>query len=445
MKKGRLFIEGFLWAGVYLALVLAPLGIVLLGPPPTQEAPRPFLTEFSVALGFVGLSMMCLQFALTARFERIKAPYGSDIVYAFHRETSVIAALFVLVHPVLLFWTRDDMWQRINPLTAPPPALFGLAAVGCLLIIIVVSIWRRRIRLEYDLWRRAHAWLAVAAVVAGVVHIVLIGHYLDTPAQRGLWIAYVAAFVGLILWVRLLKPLKELREPWIVREVLPERGGATSIILEPQGHPGIRFAPGQFAWITLFHHPLSDREHPFSFSGSAQQAPRLKFTIRDLGDFTKRVQGVTPGTVAYIDGPFGALSADRHPHAKGFVLLAGGVGITPMVSHLETFADRGESRPIVLIYAVKTLAHATLQERIDALAPRLNLKVVHVLSEPPEGWTGERGFITRELLDRHCPPPDAGHEYFICGPDPMMDATERALSARGVAMGDFHSERFNLV
>ncbi|HOY60427.1 MAG TPA: hypothetical protein PK640_20095 [Verrucomicrobiota bacterium] len=103
--------------------------------------------------------------------------------------------------------------------------------------------------------------------------------------------------------------------------------------------------------MTLGDSPFSDREHPFSFSGSAEQAPRhLEFTIKELGDFTRRIKNLKRGQRAYLDGPFGALSADRHPGAEGFVFIAGGIGITPMMSHLRTFADRGDRRPLVLIY-----------------------------------------------------------------------------------------------
>jgi len=77
------------------------------------------------------------------------------------------------------------------------------------------------------------------------------------------------------------------------------------------------------------------------------------------------------------------------------------------------------------------------------LRSRLDLKLVHVLADPPQGWTGERGRIDAELLGRHLPPPYAQHEYFICGPNPMMDAVETALGQLGVPMAKYHSERYS--
>ena len=64
--------------------------------------------------------------------------------------------------------------------------------------------------------------------------------------------------------------------------------------------------------------------------------------------------------------------------------------------------------------------------------------------QPPAGWRGEKGFVNEELLRRHIPR-EKRYEYFICGPRPMMDTVERSLHRLGVPLGDFHSERFNLV
>jgi 3-phenylpropionate/trans-cinnamate dioxygenase ferredoxin reductase subunit len=441
---------GALWVGLYVLLTLAPLGLVLAGSGGVVGEGRGFWREFSVALGFVGLAMMTLQFVLTARFPWLKAPFGSDVVYAFHRQISLISVALIVAHPVVLaFLDPSDILRRVNPLTAPPAGLAGTGATLALLVLVLVSVFRERLRLSYDAWRRTHAILAVLAVGLGVAHVLFVGHYLATPAQRALWLAYTLAWVGLIVYVRLIKPAGELRRPWVVERVTPRAGRAWSIALRPEGHAGLRFSPGQFAWITMFSSPFSDREHPFSFSGSAEDSSRVEFTIKELGDFTARVKNARPGERVYVDGPFGALSADRHPDAKGFVLLAAGIGITPMISHIRTFADRRDPRPLVLIYGNNTLVDAPFVEELEELKARCNLRVVHVLAKPPEGWAGERGFITREVLERHVPGEWLSgrerFEAFICGPVPMMDAVERALFSLGVPMGDFHAERFNLV
>ncbi len=98
--RGKYIIQGTFWILVYLFLVCAPLLLLLIGEKPEG---RKFRRELSVALGFAGLAMLSLQFVLTARFKRIKAPYGADIVYHFHRQVSLVALMLILVHPLLLF------------------------------------------------------------------------------------------------------------------------------------------------------------------------------------------------------------------------------------------------------------------------------------------------------------------------------------------------------
>jgi ferredoxin-NADP reductase len=127
------------------------------------------------------------------------------------------------------------------------------------------------------------------------------------------------------------------------------------------------------------------------------------------------------------------------------VLIAGGVGITPMMSMIRTLADVGDKRAVILFYGSKDWDSITFREELENLKARLDLTVVHVLADPPVSWTGERGFMTAEVLMRHLPPPYPDHEYFICGPAVMMDAIEKALGELGVPMSKYHSERYSFV
>jgi ferredoxin-NADP reductase len=127
------------------------------------------------------------------------------------------------------------------------------------------------------------------------------------------------------------------------------------------------------------------------------------------------------------------------------VMLVGGVGITPCMSMLRTFADRGDPRPLVLIYANEDLDAVIFHDEIEALRSSLDLEVVHVLEEPPEEWEGEEGLVDRDLLARHLPRGSRVYDHFVCGPKPMMDAVEKALLALDVPQHRILSERFNMV
>lgn len=437
-------LQGVAWIALYLLLAVAPLLIILVGPVPPG---RDLGTELSAGLGFVGLAMMCLTFVIVARFKQVKAPYGSDIVYHFHREISIIAVGLIVLHPLILLAIRFGMVQEEGAgfLLGSPVFWTGTAALLALVVIVGSSIWRRRLSLEYDTWRRVHGALSVGAVLVAVSHVALVGHYLDTPAKQALWLGYTLAWIALIVHVRLVRPWLQSRARFVVDEVRAERGGAWTLALRPAGHPGFRFQPGQFAWLTLWSSPYSDREHPFSISSSAERPDRVEFTIKALGDFSSRIREAQPGQPAYLDGPHGALSVDRHAEATGFVFVAGGIGITPFMSQLRTMADRGDRRRVILFYSNRSWDDVTFREELEELRGRLDLEVVHVLSAPPPDWTGERGRLNAEILARHLPAERSGLECFVCGPPMMMDATERALLDAGVPLGRIDSERFNLV
>jgi predicted ferric reductase len=433
--------QGAFWIGVYLLLTLAPLFVLLLGPAPPG---RGFWMEFSIAIGFVGLAIMGTQFLLTARYHHATAPFGLDIVYEYHRQISWVAFALVVAHPLIVFWQRPETLRLLNVFEAPWRARFAVASVVALAALIATSIWRRRLGLPYEVWRALHGALAVLIVTLALAHIALWGNYVGTPWKLVLWVALTTFWVGALVYVRLWKPLLLLRRPYRVVEVRRERGDAWTLVMEPEGHPGFRFHPGQFAWLSLWSGPYDMREHPFSFSSSAEQRGQLTMTIKELGDFTATIKGARPGQRAYLDGPYGAFTCDRH-RAPGYVFIAGGVGITPIMSMLRTLADRGNDQPLLLIYSSKTWDDVIFREELEELMKRLNVKVVHVLREPAEGWQGERSFVTQETLKRHLPADPNSRDYFICGADVMMDAVELALTELGVSLAHVHSERYNFV
>jgi predicted ferric reductase len=225
-------------------------------------------------------------------------------------------------------------------------------------------------------------------------------------------------------------------------------GTLTRWFCGPDGHKGHRFQPGQFAWINIWYTPFADTEHPFSYSSSAEQTDRIEFTIKELGNFTRTIKQVPVGKRVYIDGPYGAFVPDDHPAYKGYVFIAGGVGITPIMGILRTLADRGEQKPLLLFYGNRDWEGVTFREELEELKQRLNLEVVYIIEKPDEGWEGESGFITADLLRKYMPTDlkRNNYEIFLCGPEPMLNAVEPLLEDDlGVSWDDIHLERFNLV
>jgi predicted ferric reductase len=431
-----------IWILAYLGAVAFPL-VVLFIPPGAPGLG--FWWDLSMGLGFAGLAAIGVQFWLTARFKRASAPFGMDILYYFHRWMAVGGLLLVMAHFAVLRITAEEALRPMLPPDAPWHMTAGRVALLLLIALVVSSLLRKQLRLDYERWRIVHAAMAVAALLLAVWHVAATGYYTGTTFKRWTWIIYISAWAGLVVHIRGIKPWRLLGRPWRVIDVQPERGRSWTLTLEPDGHSGLSFQPGQFAWLTLGRSPFAAEEHPFSFSSSAADERRVRFTIKELGDFTNTIGATSPGTIAYVDGPYGAFTPDRHPDAPGFVLIAGGVGIAPLMSMLRTFADRGEARPVTLVYANNRLDEVLFQEELDQLTSRLALRVVHVLLEPEDDWTGERGLVDRLVLHRALPPDRAELTYFICGPKPMTDAVQHDLRTLGVPLRRIHLELFDMV
>jgi predicted ferric reductase len=436
--------RGIFWVFAYLGVVIAPLVFAAIG---AAEPDHGFWTNFSIALAVVGLAMMGMEFVLVARFETADAPFGQDGLLQFHRQIGLVGLAFVLVHVAI-----STRWHAVpTPAALRAPALvwFGVAAAAAVILLVVTSVLRRWLRMSYEVWHIAHTVLAVVAVVGSLVHVYLVNEspgldsYVGTLWKQLLWGLMSAAFIALLAWVRLIKPGVMRVRPWRLERVGRERGGTTTLTLHPPPDAPFRFDPGQFAWFTFGRSPFSLTAHPFSFSSSAERG-EVEIAVRALGDFTSRIHELDPGTKVYVDGPHGVFSMDQD-EGPGFCFVGGGVGITGLLSMLRTMADRADVRPAILIYTNRDWESTALRDELERLRERMNLTVIHVLEQPPANWPGEAGYVNGDILSRHLPHGYRRFQFFICGPDPMMDAAQNAVLELGVPGERVHTERFNMV
>ncbi len=410
-----------------------------------RVAPQGFTWDFSMGLGFGALAMVALQFALTGRLRWITHPFGADIVYLCHRYLSWAALGLMLAHFALLYVFHEPALGVLNPLEARWELTAGRLALLCFAGLVVTSQFRGLLRLPYEYWRALHLGLAIVGFASAIAHVLGVGNLTNTPGKRALWLGATLAWAVILAYTRLWRPWVQGRNPWRVVANTAEPGGVHTLELEPLGQPLKRWKPGQFAWLKVGRSAHSMVEHPFTISTAPEKGPNLAFSIKSLGDHTAELVQTPVGARAYVDGPYGAFSVDRMAGAPGFVMIAGGVGITPILSNLHALDARGDPRPVTLIYANPTLEDAAFREELDAMRARLDLRVIHVPETRPEGWDGESGYVDAELLRRVLPEDTRDWPHLLCGPGPMLDAVRKALHGMGVADHHIDYEIFELV
>jgi predicted ferric reductase len=440
----RFAARGVLWFGFYLVLILFPLIVGWLRHPPEVEG-RAFSLLFSTACGYVAFGIMAFEFALIARLAIVSSAFGQDALLQFHRQMGMMAAVFLGLHIAFVF--RNGYPVDLLIPVSEGVVQWGAVAAYAVVLLIAASIGRKRLGIPYGWWQITHWLLATSIVLSVITHILKIGSFVGPTAMKELWALYLLLILGLAVWFRLLKPVVLWRKPWEVVENIEERGNCRTLRLKPVGHPGFFFEPGQFAWINTGKTPFNREQHPISLSSCAHDEPdrEVGFTIKALGDWSgQTVPSLKPGARVWLDGPYGVFTPDRE-QGPGYVLIAGGVGITPFYSMCRTFSERGDQRPVTLFYGADTWENLTFREHLDALQESMNLRVVYVLSKPGSDWSGERGFITADVLQRNLPRQFHRMQYFICGPAVMMDSMEKMLPEIGVPREFVHTERFNMV
>lgn len=426
---------------LYAVFVLVPLMVASMGSLPV---PRGFWAELALALGFVAYGLMILQFVLTGRFRNIGSRLGLDKLLQFHRQTGILAVVFVLAHAgVFLVQTRHAR-TFLNPWVNLPRAVALTAAVLGLGVLLITSLWRRSFRLQYEHWRLLHGVVAALVLVVALAHVLRVGHYVSPTWKQAAFVLMAMVGFGFYAHGRLIKPALLLRRPYRVKSCTPRRGSCWSLVLEPEDHGGLAFRPGQFVWLTLGESPFSLQQHPFSLSSSAERPERLELTIKEVGDFTAGVKDVSAGTPAYLEGPYGSFTPESDSGGD-LVLVAGGVGIAPIMSILRTLRDRGTSRSLHLIYAARDEGSLTFREEIEELGDKGVVSTTFVLEDPGDEWRGARGRITGALLRETVPVDPGVATYFVCGPEPMTRRVEDLLLERGIPLRCIFTENFEIV
>ena len=424
---------------LYAALLMLPLVLAVTTGDPEAE---PLLRMLGQSFALVAMVILALQVMLAARIKAICEHYGLDMLLRFHRSMAVLAVLLLVAHPVLLA-LNSGSWALLTGLQQSWPILLGKTSLLLLLIVAVTSLFRRRL-LNFEAWHKVHG-LAPAILVLGFVHSWVVGDHLQATPMRVLWIVLLAASLVVYALHKFVWPAARRSKLWTVASVTQETDRVWTLEFEPpEGVEPLHYAPGQFSFLRLYRgdERYDGEEHHFTISSSPLQIPTHTCTIKISGDFTATIGATKPGDTATVQGAFGRFSYTLHPPSNKYLFVAGGIGITPLMSMLRHMRDAALDVDVTLIYANDTQADIAFRDELDEIAeqdtPRLN--VVHVLAK--EDWDGPIGHVNRTHIAQATAEELSEYAIYVCGPPAMMTRVIRTVLRMGAREDRLYSERF---
>jgi predicted ferric reductase len=400
-----------------------------------SQAPQLSVVVAHLAGMLAGYGVLVL-LALMSRAPALERGVGADVLARWHGYGGRVVITLILAHA----WGATTAWAQTHGAGAPLalwqvlrlPWLMS-ATVGTLLLlaVAVASVRAARRRLTYETWHGLHL-LTYIAVALSFVH-ELAGP--DLAGRRVLQIVWALLFThvfALLLRYRVLAPLRQsTRHRLRVTAVVPEGPGVVSIEVAGQHLTELRAEPGQFFRWRFLTPDNWRTAHPFSLSAPPTDT-RLRLTVKALGEGSANLQSVAVGTWVLAEGPYGAMTAARRTR-RNVLLVAGGVGITPMRALFETMPlDPGQS--LILLYRARGPEHILFREELERIAAGRGARIRYLLGSDPECLTAPSLLrLVPDLPDR---------DVYLCGPPGMSGATRAALRDAGLPPEHLHEERF---
>jgi 3-phenylpropionate/trans-cinnamate dioxygenase ferredoxin reductase subunit len=426
---------------------IAALGVVLAGPVLLRMVlapPAPLWTQLSTVTGLLALSSIMAAAVLPSRVRSLTRAFGIEGVLEVHRSLGVLAASLVLLHlACVVAADPSDAMLLVPGYTTSASTAATLATVSIGLLVGLALTRSRTKHLPYELWRWSHIGLAGLVVIGSALHVWYL-QKLIADAVFGTVLSLFAVLLFAVLlhrWV--LRAWTDPAAEFVVREVRPESATVSTLVLDRRRgrHAGqyvpFTFAPGQFAWLRL-QRSVAAAEHPFTIASSAADGDVLEFTVRrHTGGFTDGIGGLRPGQPVWVDGPHGAFTSDDGCRGDGLVLIAGGVGVTPMMSILRTAAHRGDDRRFHLVLVVRRRDDVLFRSELAALAGVLDLQVTEVLRSPG----GDTAALVAALCEEPAP---EKLDYFVCGAPALVATAFHAFDALGVPADQVRTEQFDM-
>ena len=397
------------------------------------------IASLSRLLALVGTYFAIIGILLVSRIPWVERGVGHDRLVTWHRNLGPWSLYAIGGHVLLViisFAGQDsiplykELWQMLLTFDW---MWFALAGLVLMILAGVTSYKKARAKMSYETWWIIHIY-TYFAIAASFMHQVLHGQmFVGHPLNRAYWTGlYIFMGFSVVYWRFGVPLIRSLKINLKVERVVIEGPGIVSVIMKGRNLTRLGAQGGQFfGWrfLTRGHFLMS---HPYSLS-AAPTEHLMRITVKDLGDHSRTLAYLKPGTRVFVEGPYGAFTAGRstQPHV---VLVGGGVGITPVRALIDEFQGGVQ---MDLLYRASREEDLVLRDELDYLAFNSGGSIrIHYLVGSRKDHPMDARSLNRLV------PQFADSDIYICGPEPLVSAVRKAAEDSGVPKNRFHDEAF---
>lgn len=414
------------------------LGLVVTGETlGSLAAPGGWLIAGGRLAGFSGAYLILVMLVLIARLPWLERAVGQDRLLRWHGYIGRWTLVLITTHVVLITLGYAEL-AKVGALrqlwifiTSYPDLLAAIVGFCLLIMAGITSVRIARRHLKYETWWIVHLYTYLALALAFAHQITTGGSFIGHPLTRAVWIALWVSTAGVVILFRIALPiLRSLRHQLRVSTVREEAPGVFSVICSGRRLDRLAVSGGQFFKWRFLTKELWWHAHPYSLS-ALPHPPFLRVTIKGLGDQSRAITALRPGTRVAIEGPYGVFT--HHARTSDRVALVGaGVGITPLRALLEDLPTSVDVTLIVRASAPTDIVH---REELRSLVDHHHGHFHEVI--------GTRHEVQLDARMLHWLVPDLRvRDLYVCGPNGFSAGIVSAALTLGVRPERIHEETF---
>lgn len=420
----------------------------------------------SMVFGTVAYAWIQWQFILSSRPKWLEKGIGMDYFYRFHGMMALVTIGLGFIHGQL----KEQVYGESFMTRLGTGALIIFASISVLSLLVMVTSKLHNIHLinqlktslqkikwlKYEQLKKYHN-LTVIGQVMVVIHVLM------TRQVRESYLSFVV-YMGLFLIAFGHYVFHKVYRSWLMTYHPLEVEALEKVPLDSGENPRymwhvhmmsakgrISYEPGQFAFFRFLRNGKFE-EHPFSIASSPTEET-LTISVKQLGDFTTDMGGLTVGSQLIMDGPYGAFSYKFHKKEDGIIFFVAGIGITPAMGMIRHMKSLKEQRPITLIWQLRSVDEAVFLNELAAYKKEMKgldvqLFVDDMGSNPNPDSSIQlhpgriKEVFVHQLIDDITAAKKA-YGYYVCGPSGYMTLIKNSLTQAGIKKQHIHYESFS--